>query len=72
VLADEVSARIQHVCPGSGAGGQLSAIAFMRGAWTALRRILVPTAWKTAVKEAVKFDPRSRITNLMSRTARRG
>jgi hypothetical protein len=38
----------------------------MRGAWTAVRRILVPAAWKTASKDAVKFDPRSRITNLMS------
>ncbi len=24
---------------------------FMRGAWTALRRILVPVAWKTASNE---------------------
>jgi hypothetical protein len=31
----------------------------MRGAWTAVRRTLVPAAWKTASKEAVKFDPRS-------------
>jgi hypothetical protein len=39
----------------------------MRGAWTtAVRRILVPVAWKTASKEAVKFGPRSRIRNLMS------
>ena len=41
-----------------------SQIAFIRGAWTAVRRILVPVAWKTASKEAVKFDPRSRIRNL--------
>jgi hypothetical protein len=33
----------------------------MRGAWTAVRTILVPVAWKTASKEGVKFDPRSRI-----------
>ena len=38
----------------------------MRGAWTAVRRILVPAAWKTALKDEVKFDPRSRIRNLMS------
>jgi hypothetical protein len=38
----------------------------MRGAWTAVRTILVPAAWKTASNEAVKFDPRSRIRNLMS------
>jgi hypothetical protein len=31
-----------------------------------VRRILVPAAWKTASNEAVKFDPRSRIRNLMS------
>jgi hypothetical protein len=36
-----------------------SQIAFMRGAWTAVRKILVPAAWKTASKGAVKFDPRS-------------
>jgi len=41
-------------------------VAFIRGAWTALTRILVPVAWKTASKERVKFDPRSRIRNLMS------
>jgi hypothetical protein len=38
----------------------------MRGTRTALRRILVPAAWKTASKEAVKFDPRSWSRNLMS------
>ena len=43
-----------------------SQIAFMRGAWTAVRTILVPVAWKTASKDAVKFDPRSRIRNLTS------
>ena len=43
-----------------------SQIAFIRGAWTAVRRILVPVAWKTASNEAVKFDPRSRIRNRMS------
>ena len=43
-----------------------SQIAFIRGAWTAVRRILAPVAWKTASNEAVKFDPRSRIRNLMS------
>jgi hypothetical protein len=42
-----------------------SQIAFMRGTWKAVRRILVPLAWKTASKEAVKFDPRSRMRNLM-------
>jgi hypothetical protein len=30
----------------------------MRGAWTAVRRILVPAASKKASKDAVKFDPR--------------
>ena len=40
-----------------------SQIAFMRGAWTAVRRILVPTAWKMESKDAVKFDPRSRSRN---------
>jgi len=43
-----------------------SQVAFIRGAWTAVRRILVPVAWKTASKEAVKFEPWSRIRNLMS------
>jgi hypothetical protein len=31
-----------------------------------VRKILVPLAWKTASNEAVKFDPRSRIRNLVS------
>ena len=31
-----------------------------------LTRILVPVAWKTASNDAVKFDPRSRIRNLVS------
>ena len=38
----------------------------MRGAWTAVRRILVSAAWKTALKDAVKFDRWSRIRNLTS------
>ena len=42
-----------------------SQIAFIRGAWTAVRRILAPVAWKTASNEAVKFEPRSRIRNLL-------
>jgi hypothetical protein len=29
----------------------------MRGAWTSVRRIVVPVAWKTASNEAVKFGP---------------
>jgi hypothetical protein len=33
----------------------------MRGAWTALRRIVAPPTWKTASNEAVKLEPRSRI-----------
>jgi hypothetical protein len=37
----------------------------MRGAWTAVRRILVPAARKTASKDEVKFDPWSRIRNLL-------
>lgn len=36
----------------------------MRGAWTAVRRIRAPVAWKTAMNEAVKFEPRSRIEEL--------
>ena len=31
-----------------------------------MRKILVPLAWKSASNEAVKFDPRSRIRNLVS------
>jgi hypothetical protein len=44
----------------------------MRGAWTAVRRILVPAAWKTASKDEVKFDPRSRIRNLLRHEVARG
>jgi hypothetical protein len=33
---------------------------------TAVRRIVVPAAWKTASKDAVKFDPRSRITSWLA------
>jgi hypothetical protein len=44
-------------------GGSGRLVAFMRGACTAVRRILAPTAWKTASKEWVTFDPRSRIRN---------
>ena len=36
-------------------------VPFIRGAWTAVRKILAPTAWKTASNEVVKFDLRSRI-----------
>src|SRR6266702_3321421 len=45
----------------------------MRGAWTAVRRIRIPQAAKTASNEAVKFDPRSRIKNVKSakRSSRR-
>ncbi len=43
-----------------------SQIAFIRGACTAVRKIVVPVAWKTASKERVKFDPRSRIKNRKS------
>jgi hypothetical protein len=43
-----------------------SQVAFIRGAWTAVRTILVPAAWKTASNEPVKFEPRSRIRSLMS------
>src|SRR5437899_11453251 len=42
-----------------------SQVAFIRGAWTALTRILVPAAWNTASNEAVKFEPWSRIRNLI-------
>jgi hypothetical protein len=40
-----------------------SQIAFIRGACTAVRTMVVPVAWKTASKDVVKFDPRSRIRN---------
>src|SRR6266699_5018930 len=33
-----------------------SQVAFMRGAWTAVRRIVAPVDWKTASNEAVKFE----------------
>jgi hypothetical protein len=36
----------------------------IRRRWAA-RSILVPVAWKTASNELVKFDPRSRIKNLV-------
>jgi hypothetical protein len=42
-----------------------SQVAFIRGAWTAVRTIVVPAAWKTASNEAVKLGPRSRIRNLL-------
>jgi hypothetical protein len=32
-------------------------MAFIRGACMAVRTIVVPAAWKTAPKDAVKFDP---------------
>jgi hypothetical protein len=38
----------------------------MRGARTVVSRILVLAAWKTASKDTVKLDPRSRIRNLAS------
>ena len=41
-----------------------SQIAFIDGAWTAVRTIVVPVACKTAPK-AVKSDPRSRMRNLL-------
>jgi hypothetical protein len=34
-----------------------SQIAFIRGACTAVRTMVMPVAWKTASKERVKFDP---------------
>jgi hypothetical protein len=40
-----------------------SQIAFIRGACTAVRTMVVPVAWKTASKERVKSGPRSRIRN---------
>jgi hypothetical protein len=36
-----------------------SQVAFIRGACTAVRRIVAPAAWKTASKDPVKVDPRS-------------
>ena len=58
----------QHAFHDLAAQGADKALAgrFMRGAWTAVRRILAPVAWKTASKERVKFGPRSRIRNPMS------
>ncbi|MGH3232374.1 MAG: hypothetical protein ACRDOH_03785 [Streptosporangiaceae bacterium] len=50
--------------PAQGAD-ERSQIAFIRGAWTPVRAILVPAARRTASNEAVKFDPRSWIRNLM-------
>jgi hypothetical protein len=47
-----------------------SQTAFIRGAWTAVRTILVPTAWKTSSNEAVKFDPRSRIRSHVGQECR--
>ena len=38
----------------------------MRGTRTAVHAILIPAVWKTASKDGVKFDPRSRIRNLTS------
>jgi hypothetical protein len=32
-------------------------VAFIRGAWTAVRKILALAAWKTASKEQVKSGP---------------
>ena len=40
-----------------------SQIAFIRGACTAVRTMVAPVAWKTASKDAVKFEPRARIRN---------
>ena len=51
---------------GAGWPARRSQIAFIRGAWTAVRTILAPVAWNTASKAQVKFDPRSRIRKLMS------
>ncbi len=39
---------------------------FIRGACPAVCKIVVPVAWKTASKDRVKFDPRSRIRNRKS------
>ena len=50
----------QHAAEELPAQGADEAIAFVRGAWTAARTILVPAARKTASNAAVKFDPRSR------------
>ena len=43
-----------------------SQIAFIRGACTAVHKTVALVAWKTASKERVKFDPRSRIRNRKS------
>jgi hypothetical protein len=43
-----------------------SQIAFIRGAWTAVRKIMAPADWKTASNQAVKLEPRSRIRNRKS------
>jgi hypothetical protein len=49
-----------------GGAARCSQIAFHRGAWMAVRRILAPVVWKTASKERVTFGPRSRMRNLIS------
>jgi hypothetical protein len=46
-----------------------SQVAFIRGAWTAVRKIVVPADWKTASNEAVTLEPRSRIRNLKGTVA---
>jgi hypothetical protein len=45
---------------------QCEAHCFVRGACTAVRKIVVPAAWKTAPEERVKSGPRSRIRNRKS------
>jgi hypothetical protein len=37
-----------------------SQVAFIRGAWAAVGKMVVPAAWKTASNEAVRLEPRSR------------
>jgi hypothetical protein len=42
-----------------------SQVAFIRGAWTAVRRMVVPAGWKMASNGAVKLEPWSRIRNVL-------
>ena len=68
LVVGQVGAQVRLV-QDQGRAGELTAqsairrsqIAFIRGACKAVRTMVVPAAWKTASKDAVKFEPRSRI-----------
>ena len=44
---------------------QRSAIAFMRGVWMLQSTVRIPASARTASNVVVKFEPRSRIMNLL-------